>query len=159
MSDDRDHHADVSLLREDGFRFRVTFGSGMPTLLTDEAPPLGSGSGPNPVALLAAAVGNCLASSLLFCTQKAKVPLGTVEVYVRPVTARNDSGRLRVREMQVGLVPIADAETRRRMERCLGIFEDFCTVAESVKAGIPVSVSVEPREPSWVDAGQRRTGT
>ena len=161
MGDDHDHRADVSLQREDGFRFRVTFGAGMATLVTDEAPPLGGGAGPDPAGLLAAAMGNCLASSLLFCTQKAKVPLGTVEVYVRPVIARNETGRQRIEEMQVRLVPVADAETQRRMERCLGIFEDFCMVAESVKAGIPVSLSVEPREPAWVETtpAPRRTGT
>jgi uncharacterized OsmC-like protein len=60
----------TSLTREEGFRFRVRFDQdGMGELVTDEPPPLGQGRGPDPSRLLAAAIGNCLAASLLFCIE------------------------------------------------------------------------------------------
>ena len=37
----------------------------------DEPEPMGENSGPNAGKVLAAAIGNCLTASLLFCLQKA----------------------------------------------------------------------------------------
>jgi uncharacterized OsmC-like protein len=86
----------VSIAQHADFRFALGFAPAAPTVLTDEAPPLGSGGGPTPVQLLAASVGNCLAASLLFALRKFKLA-------AEPL---------------------------------------FCTVTESVRAAIPVDVSV-----------------
>ncbi|MDP2899690.1 MAG: OsmC family peroxiredoxin, partial [Candidatus Bathyarchaeota archaeon] len=60
----------VELERIQDYSFRVDFGGeGFKELVTDEKPPVGEGSGPDPSMLLAAAMGNCLSSSLLFCLQ------------------------------------------------------------------------------------------
>jgi uncharacterized OsmC-like protein len=48
-----------------GFKFEIDFGDAG-QVFSDEPPPLGEGDGPNPSRLLAAAVANCLAASLLF---------------------------------------------------------------------------------------------
>jgi uncharacterized OsmC-like protein len=48
----------VVLTQERDFRFAIDFGGGVPLIHGDEAPPLGGGTGPTPVQLLAAAVGN-----------------------------------------------------------------------------------------------------
>ena len=56
----------VLLRQQQDFQFEIDFGEGKPRLLGDEGPPLGQGAGPTPVQLLAAAVGNCMADSLLF---------------------------------------------------------------------------------------------
>lgn len=45
-------------------------------------------------------------------------------------------------EMNVVLDLTLDDEATGRVGRCLGIFEDFCIVKESVRQGIPVSVEV-----------------
>jgi organic hydroperoxide reductase OsmC/OhrA len=138
--------ARVGLAREDGFRFRVRFGAdGIPTIITDEPPPLGAGAGPSPSALLAAAVGNCLASSLLFCMQKARLEVQGFEADVRCTTVRNEAGRMRIGEVRVCLAPTVTADTRQKMGRCLEVFESFCMVTESVRRGIEVKVAVEPR--------------
>ena len=55
----------VELRLLDGYKFEIDFGEAG-QLFSDETPPLGEGTGPNPSRLLAAAVANCLAASLLF---------------------------------------------------------------------------------------------
>src|SRR5215831_9804763 len=68
-----EHGHEVRLELDSGYRFRVSFGDGRKDLITDLAPPLGHGEGPEPSELLAAAVGNCLASSFLYCARRARI--------------------------------------------------------------------------------------
>ena len=88
------------------FQFMIDFNQhGVPDLLTDEPPPLGEGRGPNPAALLAAAVGNCLAASLLFCLKKAHIQPQLVRAAVEGQMVRNERGRMRIHELRVRLEP------------------------------------------------------
>ena len=58
--------------REEGFVFKVDFGlPGVKEFTMDEPAPVGDDSGPNASKVLAAAMGNCLTASLMFCLQKA----------------------------------------------------------------------------------------
>ena len=134
----------TTLAREEGYRFRVRFDhEGMPDLITDEGPPLGEGKGPNPARLLATAVGNCLAASLLFCLGKARLSLDGLESEVLTEFTRNTAGRLRIGEIKVRLLPHWSEETAVKARRCLEIFEDFCLVTEAVRNGVPVEVRVD----------------
>lgn len=134
----------TTLAREEGYRFRVRFDSeGMPDLITDEGPPLGEGKGPNPSRLLAAAVGNCLAASLLFCLGKAHLSVDGLEAEVLTESTRNEDGRLRIADIQVRLLPHWTEETAGKARRCLEIFEDFCLVTHAVRNGVPVKVTVD----------------
>ena len=56
---------------------------------------------------------------------------------------RNERGRLRIGEIRVRLAPDVAPEQRERMSRCLELFEDFCTVTQSIRQGIAVNVEVE----------------
>ncbi len=56
---------------------------------------------------------------------------------------RNEAGRLRIGGVTVRVAMDIAPEDRPRMERCLGLFEDFCVVTQSVRGGIPVDVAVE----------------
>ena len=132
---------------ESAYRFRVTFAPGQPGLVTDEPAPLGDGRGPAPTAMLAAAVGNCLASSFLFCTRKARIEPRGLAVDVRLRMERVE-GRLRIAAMDVHKEPELDEADRARVGRCLELFESFCTVTESVRRGIPVNLLVKPRRPA-----------
>ena len=95
---------------------------------------------------MAAAVGNCLSASLLFCLQKSRAELeGEVATTVTGRVERNERGRLRLAGLDVQIrLPVAGEE--RAVRRCLGLFEDFCVVTESVRSGIPVEVEVVDRE-------------
>ena len=132
------------IAREAGYRFRVRFDQkGMPDLITDESPPLGEGKGPSPSRLLATAVGNCLAASLLFCLGKARLSVEGLEAEVVTEFTRNEAGRLRIGGMKVRLLPKWTVETAAKAQRCLQIFEDFCVVTEAVRHGVPVEVQVD----------------
>jgi uncharacterized OsmC-like protein len=126
------------------YEFRVRFDEErFSELLMDEPPPLGSGRGPSASRVLAAAIGNCLSASLLFCARKARVGLGKIHTEVEVEIVRNEAGRLRVGRVRVSIDPQWPEGEREKARRCLGLFEDFCTVTQSVRQGIPVEVRVE----------------
>ena len=130
---------------EDGYRFDMSFPDvpGAATMRMDEAPPLGTGTGPTPAGLLAAAVGGCLAASLRFCLAKARIDPDAINVDVEARMAPNERGRVRITGLDVHLTPCLPTADLARLDRCKALFEDFCIVTESVRAGIPVTVAVD----------------
>lgn len=145
---------ELGLTLVDDYRFEVDFHDpAVPSLYIDEPPPLGGGDGPNPARVLGAALGSCLGSSLLFCLRKARIEVRDFAVTVRGTMVRNERQRLRIGSLDIALAPSVAGEDRERMTRCLEVFEDFCTITQSVREGIDVSVHVEPRdEPAAVSA-------
>ena len=149
----------VDLTRRERFQFDVDFGkASWPRLLVDEPEPLGDGAGPGPSRVLAAAIGSCLAASLSFCLGKAHVPLEDLCVRVEGASERNEEGRLRIREITVRLEPRFEGEPSPRVQRCLDVFEQFCTVTESVRAGIDVAVDVLPTYSGFTEPSGAETG-
>lgn len=146
---ERPFHTDI--VRQEGFRFDVVFDNERwPHLVVDEPEPLGEDRGPNAARLLAGAVGNCLAASLLMCMEKARVPPVELSARVEGSMVRNDDGRMRIDELRVTVRPTLEGDgTSPRLDRCLDIFEDFCVVTQSVREGIDVAVHVDPQ---WVEA-------
>ena len=132
----------ITLRQQQDYQFQVDFGEGIPPLLADEPAPLGTGQGPSPVQLLAAAVGNCLSDSLLFALRKFKQAPDPIRAEVTSEVGRNADGRMRVLNMTAALhlgVPAAQLE---HLDRVLSQFEAFCTVTQSVGQGIPITVQV-----------------
>jgi organic hydroperoxide reductase OsmC/OhrA len=127
------------------YTFTVSFDKeSMKTFTMDEPPPLGTENGPNASRVLAAAIGNCLSSSLLFCLQKSRIPLKHISTKVHTTLARNDAGRWRVQGMKVDInAEPVNKQDHERMKRCLDVFEDFCIVTSSVRKGIDVQVAVQ----------------
>ena len=133
----------IELERLQDYSFKVDFGhEGIEALVTDEGEPLGKGVGPTPSMLLAAAMGNCMSSSLLFCLQKARAHVKGMKTKVNAKMTRNEKGRWRITEVAVDLTPEVDKEYISQMERCISLFDDFCIVSKSVEKGIPVKVKV-----------------
>ncbi len=95
--------------------------------------------------LLAAAVGNCLSASLALCAQKSRVHLRGMNTRVDVRIARNEKGRLGIGKINVEIEPKFEQADLDKAKRCMGLFEDYCTVSQSVRAGIPISVSVKDR--------------
>jgi uncharacterized OsmC-like protein len=134
----------LTLTRDEGFQFVTEFdGKKMAKLLLDEPAPLGEDEGPNAARVLGAAVGNCLSASLLFCLQRARVKVEGMRTEVRGQITRNDKGRFRIAGISARIVTEIPPEDQERVDRCLGVFEDFCIVSGSVRQGIEIDVEVE----------------
>lgn len=133
----------ISITQVADYRFTVDFGCALPTLLTDESVPIGTGEGPFPEQLLIAAVSNCLCASLVFALGKFKQEGGGVSARARCEVGRNAEGRLRIQGIDVAIALGAVEAEMPRIDRVIEQFERFCTVSESVKAGVPVRVTVE----------------
>lgn len=132
----------IRIRQIEGYQFTVDFGESFPDLLVDEAEPIGQGRGPHPEQMLVTSVANCLCASLVFALGKYRQTVKGVEAVADCVIERNAEGRLRVVGMKVGIALGAAAGDLDRIDRVLDQFENFCTVSESVKAGIPVEVEV-----------------
>jgi uncharacterized OsmC-like protein len=126
-----------------GYKFQAEFdATDIPDLLVDEIKPLGENSGPNPTRLLAVAVGHCLSSSLIFCLSKARIKVKNLETTIKATHERTEEGRLRIRKLEVQMRLDVDENDKNRAARCIGIFENYCTVTQSVRKGIDVTVNV-----------------
>ena len=139
MSDKR---VSISLKQQQDYRFEVMFDEHMPVLISDEPAPLGTGTGPSPVQMLCAAVGNCLSDSLLFAFRKFKQVPEPLHCVVTAEVGRNPENRLRVLNMNARLELGVPANELEQLERVLGQFEAFCTVTQSVGLGIPIAIEV-----------------
>ncbi len=136
----------IRITQVGAYVFTVDFGAALPDLLTDEAAPIGGGTGPVPEQLLISGVANCLCASLVFALGKFRQDARGVAAEAECRVARNAEGRLRIAGIDVRIRLGAAAPEMPRIDRVLEQFERFCTVSESVKAGIPVSVSVTDRD-------------
>ena len=136
----------VELRQESGYRFENRFGPGIEVLHSDEPAPLGTGTGPSPMQLLAAAVGNCLSASLLFAFKKFRQAPEPISATAEAIEGRNEQKRLRVQRIDVKLtlgVPVSSLED---VEHVLARFEEYCTVTASVRQSIPVNLEVYDSE-------------
>lgn len=133
----------IELVQQADYRFEARFDNpAVPALLTDEAAPLGADAGPNPSRLLATAVANCLAASLLFSMRKFKNVPDPIRAVATVSMVRNEQKRLRVGGMAVDLHLGVPASAIAMLERILAQFEDFCVVTQSVRAAFPVEVRI-----------------
>lgn len=135
---------EISIEQIHDYEFRVRFDKEQyQQLELDEPAPLGADRAPNASRILSAAIGNCLSASLLFCATKARVELGPIRTTVRTRISRNQRGRLRVASIDVEIDPGISPDRASKALKCVDIFEDYCTVTESVRHGIDVHVNVK----------------
>lgn len=134
----------VRLEQDSDFSFRVSFhGTDLEPLLTDEPSPLGHDKGPNPSRLLLAAIGNCLAASLLFALRKYRNEPATLVAEASAQLVRNPEGRWRIPKAFVELNLPGHTSDYTQLDRILDQFEEFCIVTQSVRQGVDVQVTVK----------------
>lgn len=126
----------------EGYKFKVEFDvEGVSNFVVDEMKPIGEGLGPNPTRLLSVAVGHCLSSSLLYCLKKAKIKVNNLNTLIKTNVERNQEGYLRVESLHAQIRLEVNEEDKQRVPKCLSIFENYCTVTQSVRRGIEVKVN------------------
>ncbi|WP_019177239.1 OsmC family protein [Methanomassiliicoccus luminyensis] len=133
----------VKVCREERYKFRISFHSDKEgDIFMDEPEPLGKGEYPNAGKLLAAAVGNCMCASLVYCMERSRGEVPNICAEVFTTLSRNERGRLRITHIAVKMFP--EVENDAKFQRCREVFEDFCIVTQSVRQGIDVDVEVFP---------------
>jgi organic hydroperoxide reductase OsmC/OhrA len=130
--------------RMDGYKYEITFDE-LPgaMIVSDESAPIGKNEGVTAAMMLAGAAGHCLSSSLLFCLEKSRAKAEDLSTDVEMNLERNSKGRWRVNEIKVKLRPVVDSVDAEKLERCKGIFQDFCIVSASMREGVKIDVEVE----------------
>jgi organic hydroperoxide reductase OsmC/OhrA len=142
MDSEKTHHVTVRLARAYEFVAEFNDTPDAPAILFDEPPPLGGSRAPDAVAVLGAAIGNCLAASLTFCLRQAHFDVQGMTAEVTTHVAKNEKGHYRVHDVEVQLAPSL-GESGGSMAECRERFDDFCVVTASVQHGIPVRVSLK----------------
>lgn len=134
--------ASITITQKENYQFLVDFGDAIPDLLVDEPAPMGAGSGPEPAQMLLVAAANCLSASLLFSLKKYGQEAGGITTRATCTLDRNANNRLRVLQIEVMIQFAQEGASLKHLDRVLGQFEEFCTVSQSIQAGIPIKVSV-----------------
>ena len=134
----------VTVTREDRFRFLIDFGPGVPEIVGDEPPPLGSGADRS---LSGGASGR--GGRQLHVLEPRLRPRAQLRRRSRTAhcdgdlqTERNESNRLEGDPHQARIALGAPPDGLPHLDRALAQFEEFCTVSQSVRAGVPLTVNV-----------------
>ena len=134
----------VTITRQDKYRFLIDFGPAIAASVADEPPPLGDGAGPAPDP----------------APRRRRRQLPVLEPRVRLRQIQGRSGRIAhdgdpgdrpqrakihfwVQAMKVAMTLGVAAKSLTHLDRALAQFEDFCTVSQSVRTGIPFTVTVQ----------------
>jgi organic hydroperoxide reductase OsmC/OhrA len=83
-----------------------------------------------------------MSASLLFALRKFKQKPEPLTTDVSVTLGRNAENRARVLGMAARITLGVPAASLEHLDRVLATFEDFCTVTASVRASIPITISV-----------------
>jgi uncharacterized OsmC-like protein len=133
----------MTISQTSDYKFEVDFGAALSPIMADLPPPLGEGSAPSPEHLLLAAVANCLSASLLFALRKFKQNATNIKTTISCTVDRNENKRMRVTQITATINLGKQAAEFENLDRILAQFEEFCTVSQSVQAGIPLQIQVQ----------------
>jgi uncharacterized OsmC-like protein len=145
MRDQAERHFGASIRFVEGFRFESQAHEGEvrhgAVVVTDEPDPVGTNAGPSTPSMLAMAVGHCLSASLVETLRYAGIAPLSMHTEAIAVVAPNDEGLPRIRRIEVRIVPVLERASGN-IQRCIDVFERYCTVCQSIRPAIPVQVDV-----------------
>ena len=145
MRNQAERHFGAHIEFIEGFKFKsqafegdLTHGAPM---ISDEPDPIGSNAGPSTPSMLAIAVGHCLSASLVETLRHAGIHVTTLTTEAIAVVTPNADGNPRIKQINVTIRPVLDKESGN-IKRCIAVFENYCTVCQSIRPAIPVYVEV-----------------
>ena len=99
--------------------------------------------GPNPSRMLAFAILGCLSASFIFCLQKKNFSLDDLKAEAEVSFGRSEKGFWRITKIDVNIdAKVENPESLKRAEQCRKMYEDYCTVTQSVRKGIDINVNL-----------------
>jgi uncharacterized OsmC-like protein len=129
----------------EGFKFRSQAFEGDlmhgAPMISDEPDPIGSNAGPSTPSMLAIAVGHCLSASLVETLRHAGIQVRSLTTEAISVVVLNEEGNPRIKQINVTIRPVMD-KASANIQRCIAVFENYCTVCQSIRPAIPVHVDV-----------------
>ena len=145
MRNQNERHFGARITFIEGFKFRSQAFEGDTLhgepVITDEPDPVGRNAGPSTPSMLAMAVGHCLSASLVETLRHAGIHTQNCSTEAIAVVAPNTDGNPRIQRIEVTIRPVLD-KASRNIDRCIAVFENYCTVCQSIRPAIPVQVSV-----------------
>jgi uncharacterized OsmC-like protein len=145
MRNQANRHFAAQIDYVDGFKFSSQAYEGAilhgAPVLSDEPDPVGSNAGPSTPALLAMAVGHCLSASLIETLRHAGIHTISSRTEAVSIVVPNEEGNPRIKEIRVEIKPVLP-KASGNIQRCIDVFENYCTVCQSIRPAVPVHVSV-----------------
>jgi uncharacterized OsmC-like protein len=145
MRNQRERHFGARIDFVEGFKFSSQAFEGDALhgapVISDEPDPIGTNAGPSTPSMLAMAVGHCLSASLVETLRHAGIHVKTLRTEAIAVVAPNAEGNPRIQRIQVTISPVLD-KASGNIVRCIAVFENYCTVCQSIRPAIPVHVEV-----------------
>ncbi|MGQ0595898.1 OsmC family protein [Aquabacterium sp.] len=145
MRGQEERHFGVRIKHLEGFKFESQAFEGDllhgAPLLSDEPDPIGTNAGPSTPAMLATAVGHCLSASLVETLRHAGIYVTELTTEAIAVVAPNEDGNPRIKRIEVTIRPVVPKDSGN-IKRCIDVFENYCTVCQSIRVAIPVHVEV-----------------
>lgn len=145
MRDQAERHFGVKLDFIEKFQFKSQAFEGDllhgAPVISDEPDPVGMNAGPSTPAMLAMAVGHCLSASLVETMRHAGIQIVSLTTQATSIVAPNAEGLPRIKRIDVSIVPVLERDSRNIM-RCIDVFENYCTVCQSIRPAIEVRVEV-----------------
>lgn len=145
MRDQAERHFGVKIQFIEKFQFKSQAYEGNvihgAPVVSDEPDPVGSNAGPSTPALLAMAVGHCLSASLVETLRHAGINVVSLTTEAISVVAPNADGLPRIKQINVTITPVLEKDSRN-IQRCIDVFENYCTVCQSIRPAIDVHVTV-----------------
>lgn len=145
MRNQAERHFGARIEFIEGFKFKSQAFEGDNThgapVISDEPDPIGTNVGPSTPSMLAIAVGHCLSASLVETLRHAGIHVKELTTEAVAVVMPNEDGNPRIKQINVSIRPVLDKESGN-IKRCIDVFENYCTVCQSIRSAIPVHVEV-----------------
>ena len=133
---------DVELKHRTDCQFDARFRTKEGDLLLPTPFPVGVGYGPEAVTMLNMSTTYCMTASLNYYLAKARVEPTTLRARGHVDMRLTDEKFRRIKALEIDIRIEVTEKERKRLERALERFTDFCIISESIRGSFPINVRV-----------------